>query len=146
MWIALSLILCLIRSSVFRILTDDRIQIENKMGLSQKKRNILKSIFWLTHNHRHHGSFITAAVNYSTRSASSPPVPLVVMDGLPRLLLSSLEPVESPPPTRLWGLARSCISIDLQEGGENEMNCDIWMDNRSTAMRPCSWECPTSIY
>lgn len=35
------------------------------------------------------------------------------MEGLSRLLLSSLEPVESPPPTRLWGLARSCISIDL---------------------------------
>lgn len=49
-----------------------------------------------------------------TCSASSPPVPLVVMEGLPRLLLSSLEPVESPPPTLLWGLARSCISIDLQ--------------------------------
>lgn len=59
-----------------------------------------------------------------TCPASSPPVPLVVMEGLPRLLLSSLEPVESPPPTLLWGLARSCISIDLRgrEGvdGENE--------------------------
>lgn len=59
-----------------------------------------------------------------TCPASSPPVPLVVMEGLPRLLLSSLEPVESPPPTLLWGLARSCISIDLrgreEVDGENE--------------------------
>lgn len=40
-------------------------------------------------------------LQHSTLSAISPPVPLVVMEGLPRLFLSSLELAESPPPTRL---------------------------------------------
>lgn len=46
----------------------------------------------------------------------SPPVPFVVTDVLLRLDFSSLElPGVSLLPTRLWGLARSCISIDLLE-------------------------------
>lgn len=45
-----------------------------------------------------------------------PPVPFVVTDVLLRFAFSSLElPGASPPPTRGWGLARSCISIDLSE-------------------------------
>lgn len=67
-----------------------------------------------------------------TCSASSPPVPLVVMEGLPRLLLSSLEPVESPPPTLLWGLARSCISIDLR--GREEVDGEKERGRNETAV------------
>jgi len=71
------------------------------------------------------------------------------MEGLPRLFLSSLEPVESPPPTRLWGLARSCISIDLvvgRWGGKNKMNCNFWMNSRSTAICSRSWGPTLSVY
>ena len=62
----------------------------------------------------------------------SPPIPLAARDGLPRLLLSSLG---SPPPTRLWGLARSCISIDLQEKRRRDKTRQLWFlkDLRSIA-------------
>lgn len=58
-----------------------------------------------------------------------PPVPFVVTDVLLRLAFSSLElPGVSPPPTREWGLARSCISIDLleQEVAEQKLKSQQW--------------------
>lgn len=62
-----------------------------------------------------------------------PPVPFVVTDVLLRLAFSNLElPGVSPLPTRGWGLARSCISIDLleQQAAEQKLKSQQWPLNK----------------